>query len=252
MSDNNSNTKVKILLVGGIDVSGSGKYDSLVDWLDHNGNNKVQYFLPKFDKSFDDSLSLLDKIVTNKKFDILMGHGLGCLLLTHLIKKKHLTNTKIIFSNPIFINPSFITFLLSLYPDALTSYIPSIFKQIAIPRNYLTYNTERLAFSDYFETISLTFIISAFKYANSIEPTINIFDTYKNNIFVIHGMDDMLSLIPNSIQDRLAPYVKFITMDTCKHMPFHDYKTIQNNYKHILLDIIDKFSKTTGDTELGI
>jgi len=244
MGENKSNTTIKILAVNGLDVSDSRHYDNLVHLLDNNDNIVVQYFSPDFNKSFDDVLNTLDKIA-DKKFDIMIGHGLGCLLITQLIKKKQITNAKIILSNPILITPSIITYLLSLYPDALTSYIPPVFKHIVIPQRLLTFDTKHLPFSYYFETISLTFIISALKYTNNIENILNIYNTYKNNIHIIYGINDNFAPIPKSIQDRLATYVKFVTMDTSRHEPFNDYKTIQNNYKQILFNIIDKFTNLT-------
>jgi hypothetical protein len=162
-------------------------------------------------------------------YNILIGHSLGCFMISRLLPKLTVAPKKIILLNP-FIEISGSTRLLSHVPYTVSilMYIP---KWWGVLSAGLTFRDQSIWTTDKWKLISFHQIC----FASRNMDMAAFLETYRsNNVVIIYGECDTCAPLSESSLFALKNATKLITM-YAKHEPFLDDSSIQHNLKNILL-----------------
>ena len=220
----------KMLFVTGFATLGFDTYKNL------NYLENVDFFVYDTNNSLKDIEKRLEEQFLKNKYKILVGHSMGCFLITRLLKKLELgigvgldriKKMKIILINP-FVCNTFVTRLLTFFPAWFNIYVP---KCIAIPSSGLIYSPGNKNWS----LVGAKLLISAVKEMD-ISGFIEVWGWF-DDVSVIYGVNDLVTPIPEDIQERMKEVTNFIPI-YAKHEPFNDEYTIQTNFKNALLGLL--------------
>lgn len=225
----------RILFVCGFATLGFDRYRNLsyLEGVDY-------FYYANSEQVVDIEARLYDQFVAGN-YNILIGHSLGCFMISRLLPKLKTAPKKIILLNP-FIENSDSTRLLSYVPYTVSrlAYIP---KWLGVLSDGLTFRHRSIWTTDQWKLISFHQIC----FASRKMDMAAFLETYRsNNVVIIYGECDKCTPISETNIMSLKSATKLITM-WAKHEPFMDDSLIQHNLKNILLSEL----KIANDDQLA-
>ena len=200
--------------------------------------NNIEYFCYSNSEHVTDIETRLHEKYLAGTYDTLIGHSLGCFMISRLLPKLIVIPKKVILMNP-FIQNSTSTTLLSRIPYNVSCLL-RVPKWLGFLSDGLTFRGRSIWATNQWKLIRFHQIC----FASCHMDMAAFLDTYRlNNVVLIYGQLDTCAPLSEKNLSELKKATKLIDIYS-KHEPFSDDSSIQTNLKNILLREINTEPET--------
>ena len=218
----------KVLFVCGYNTLGDDTYKNM-DYL-----TNVSFFVYANKESLASIEDRLLKEYSAEFFDILIGHSLGCFLITRLLQKLgDITSQNVLFINPYITNDCWELKLMKYTPTCLFHIPTPNFTHYIVSFSSISYNIRKPSlFGLHWSQLLQIKKASAFMDLKEFSKTYA-----RHNVSIIYGLND--SVAPLSAQSRaVLERVSVLIPLYCNHEPMTDDYCIQKNLKNKICAVL--------------